>query len=349
MGIGLAKAPGARHAPPPRSRRWWSPARIAMLTAGGAILMTLTILPLLRPTGWPFTPPFHPYFAPGTRLYVDPHNAAAQWVRRNPDDRRAAVIDRRIAARPQALWFTDPDPVSIRAQVTAAVADAARRRAIPVLVAYAIPHRDCGRDSAGGSGAIADYRRWIDGFAAGMGRAETMVILEPDALANVSCLSARQQADRYAALSYAARTLHGSDPRARVYYDAGNSNWQPARTMAKRLRAAGIEHYGNGIALNVSNFNRTHDEVRYGLSVLDRLDDGRLAMVVDTSRNGNGPARGRRAACDPSGRRIGAPPTTAPGADRVDAYLWIKNPGQADGCAAAAGVFVPGNAYRLAR
>ncbi|UGY90951.1 glycoside hydrolase family 6 protein [Streptomyces gobiensis] len=301
-------------------------------------------------TGWPSQT--RPAFPASTRFYVDPENPAARWAREHPHDRRAAVIRNRIAAQPQAAWFTHPDPGMVRRQMRTVVHAARARAMVPVLVAYAIPQRDCEEKSTGGTGDLAAYRSWIDSFARGLGRGTAVVILEPDALALMGCLDPRQRSDRYKALRFAARTLDRHAPGARVYYDAGNSGWHPARTMAERLSRAGFTEYGDGIALNVSNFNATRDEVRYGLSVLQKAGSGeergsRLGVVIDTSRNGAGPTRDRRF-CDPPGRELGTPPTADTGIDRIDAYLWVKHPGQADGCIAEAGTFVPGYAYRLA-
>ncbi|MCW2522044.1 MAG: cellobiohydrolase, partial [Frankiales bacterium] len=54
--------------------------------------------------------------------------------------------------------------------------------------------------------------------------------------------------------------------------------------------------------------------------------------VLDTSRNGNGAAPdGPLSSCNPSGRALGAAPTTAAGAAHADADLWIKHPGESDG------------------
>ena len=53
---------------------------------------------------------------------------------------------------------------------------------VPILVAYNIPDRDCGNHSSGGAANVADYKKWIDGFAAGIGDHKVVVILEPDAL-----------------------------------------------------------------------------------------------------------------------------------------------------------------------
>lgn len=289
-----------------------------------------------------------PYFPVTTRFYTDPDNPAAQWVRGNPHDRRAMVIRKRIADQPQAAWFTDTDQGRVEAQVRQVVRDARARGRLPVLVAYAIPHRDCGKRSSGGMADLSGYRNWIGGFARGIGASRAVVILEPDALAHLTCLKRRQQAERYAALSYAGRTLRGQAAHARIYYDAGNSGWLPSSVMAERLERAGIDRYGDGIALNISNFNATRDEVRYGLSVLRELRLPRLGAVIDTSRNGAGPTHDHRF-CDPPGRKLGTPPTARTGIPGIDAYLWVKQPGQADGCAATAGLFVPGYAFRLTR
>ncbi|MET7934707.1 glycoside hydrolase family 6 protein [Streptomyces sp. NPDC005322] len=294
----------------------------------------------------PSLPVSKPFFPATTRFYTDPHNPAAKWVRDHSRDRRAAAIRKHIAAQPQAAWFTETNESLVEERVRGLVGTAAAQRRWPVLVAYSIPLRDCEQLSSGGIGDVAAYRRWIDAFTRGVGDARAIVILEPDALAHLGCLKRRQRAERFAALSYAARVLERRAPRARVYYDAGNSGWQPARTMAERLRHAGIDRYGDGIAVNVSNFNATGDEVRYGLTVLKELRRPGLGIVVDTSRNGAGPTRNHRF-CDPPGRKLGRPPTAATGVPGVDAFLWVKQPGQADGCAAGAGVFVPRYAYRL--
>jgi endoglucanase len=101
----------------------------------------------------------------------------------------------------------------------------------------------------------------------------------------------------------------------------------------------------NGIFSNVSNFLPTDAEVAYDEQVLAYLGDpSGLHIVVDTSRNGNGPGS---TWCDPSGRALGALPTANTGNPLVDAYLWVKDPGQADGCAAPAGAFDPQLAYAL--
>ena len=54
--------------------------------------------------------------------------------------------------------------------------------------------------------------------------------------------------------------------------------------------------------------------------------------MIDTSRNGNGAAPDSPLHwCNPSGRALGVPPTTATAGPHADAYLWIKRPGESDG------------------
>jgi len=76
--------------------------------------------------------------------------------------------------------------------------------------------------------------------------------------------------------------------------------------------------------------------------------------VIDTSRNGAGPAPDSELNwCNPSGRALGTPPTVATGGAHADAYLWIKRPGESDGTCGKgdppAGTFVNQYAIDLAR
>ncbi len=292
--------------------------------------------------------------APGTgsgKLYRHPDSQVLDWVRDHPDDPRGAAIETGIADRPAAVWFTDPAPATITSQVAAVASGGAARDQVPVLVAYAIPDRDCGGASQGGAPNLDAYDAWIDAFAAGLGSDDVIVILEPDAIAQSDCLSAAGRADRFASLARAGRVVKAANPSARVYHDAGHSEWNTPVEQAALLRQAGAAapDGSDGVFSNVSNFNRTEAEVAYTRRVLHALGaPAGLGAVIDTSRNGNGaPADG--AWCDPAGRALGRPPTLTTGEPRVDAYLWVKLPGESDGCRGRAGAFSPGYAYELAR
>ncbi|MDT0415732.1 glycoside hydrolase family 6 protein [Streptomyces sp. DSM 41982] len=283
------------------------------------------------------------------RLFRFPDSQVADWVDDHPADPRADAIEDGIARRPAAVWFADHSPGTITARVTAVTRAAARADAVPVLVAYDVPGRDCGGASQGGAPDLAAYDDWITRFARGLGDGENIVILEPDAIAQSDCLPAADRAARFASLERAARVLKAAGPRTRVYFDAGHSGWLEPDRAAALLRQAGAARAGDGIFTNVSHFHRTADETAYARAVLDALGGPPgLGAVVDTSRNGNGAPPGG-AWCDPAGRALGTPPTLRTGQARIDAYLWVKLPGESDGCTAAPGTFSPEAAYALVR
>ncbi|MFC9132906.1 glycoside hydrolase family 6 protein [Streptomyces sp. NPDC057099] len=284
------------------------------------------------------------------RLYRHPDSQVLDWIRAHDGDPRHAVIASRIAERPAAVWFADYSPDTLTARVAAVTSGGAAQGRVPVVVPYAIPGRDCGGHSQGGAPDLDAYDAWIDRFAAGLGSGEVIVVLEPDSVAQTECLSAGARADRFASLARAGRVLKDANPRARVYYDAGHSGWNAPGKQAAWLRQAGAASPGSsdGIFSNVSNFHTTADEVAYDRRVLDALGGPEsLGAVIDTSRNGNGaPAEGEW--CDPSGRKLGRTPTLGTGEARIDAYLWVKLPGESDGCKGRPGTFTASYAYDLA-
>ena len=134
------------------------------------------------------------------------------------------------------------------------------------------------------------YQKWINGFAAGLSDRPAVVILEPDALAQLnSCLDSTQQQTRLQMLTYAVKTLQTTNDQ--VYLDAGHANWVPASQMAARLRAADIAQ-AYGFALNVSYYDATDREIGYATE-LDRDLGMAKRFVIDTSRNGAGSAGDR--------------------------------------------------------
>lgn len=262
----------------------------------------------------------------GATLWVDPQSRAAatasSWRASRPAD--AAQLDK-IAAQPQAQWFGNWN-TNIAGDVAAAAASISAAGAVPVFVAYNIPQRDCGGLSGGNDVSVAQYKQWVAGFAAGLGSHRAVVILEPDALANMDCLSATDQQTRLSLIAYAVATLGAAGTTA-VYIDAGHAGWQSASTMASRLNAAGVAGAA-GFSLNISNFVSDADNVSYGHQ-LSALTSGKH-FVIDSSRNGLGPTADAQW-CNPSGRALGTRPTTRTGIDGLDAFLWIKPPGESDG------------------
>ncbi|MFI6823883.1 glycoside hydrolase family 6 protein [Micromonospora sp. NPDC050187] len=280
-------------------------------------------------------------------FYVDPHTSAASWVAANPGDSRAPVIRDRIASVPQARWFTTTNTATVRAEVDALVGAAAAAGKIPILVVYNIPNRDCSGASGGGAPNHTAYRQWVDQVAAGLAGRPATIVLEPDVLPLMTnCQNAGQQAETKASMAYAGKRLKAASAQARVYFDAGHSAWLPPADIAARLVGAEIATSADGISVNVSNYRTTAEAVPYAKQVIAATGVAGLRAVVDTSRNGNGPSGSQW--CDPPGRAIGTPSTTDTGDPAIAAFLWVKLPGEADGCIAGAGQFVPQRAYELA-
>ncbi|MDA0636862.1 glycoside hydrolase family 6 protein [Nonomuraea sp. MCN248] len=285
--------------------------------------------------------------AADSAFYVDPETNAAKWVAANPSDSRAAVIRDRIAAVPQGRWFATYNPSTVRSQVDAYVRAAATAGKIPIMAVYAMPNRDCGGPSAGGAPDHTAYRAWIDQIAAGLGGRPATIVLEPDALAIMTnCMNSSEQAQVQASMAYAGQRFKATSSQVKVYYDIGHDAWLSASEAANRLRGANVSTSADGIAVNTSNYRSTPGLVSYAKSVLAAVGDSRLRAVIDTSRNGNGPSGSEW--CDPAGRATGTWSTTETGDPMIDAFLWVKPPGEADGCIASAGQFVPQRAYDLA-
>jgi endoglucanase len=252
-----------------------------------------------------------------------------------------------IANTPQAYWIV---PGSSAATVAKYTGDAQAAGAIPVLTLYGIPHRDCGSFAAGGFATAADYKGWIDGIASDVGASRAAIILEPDALAMADCLSPDQRQERFDLIRYAVDTLT-RNPATAVYIDGGHSRWTSVDEMAARLNQVGVDH-ARGFSLNTANFFTTDEETGYG-EAISALTNG-SHYVIDTSRNGAGPAPDAPLNwCNPSGRALGTPPTTATAGAHADAYLWIKRPGESDGSCgrgeSGAGRFMNQYAIDLAR
>ena len=267
----------------------------------------------------------------GAQLYVDPNSDAAQAqsaLASSGQSANAALIGK-IAAQPFAKWFGDWSygHGDTAGDVNWWVSAAAAAHSVPVIVAYDLPWRDCGGDSGGGASSPAAYESFIDGMVSGLAGRRAVVIVEPDALAELSCLSAADQTTYYQLLGYAVKQL-STDPLAAVYLDAGNAGWQTPATMASRLTEADVAQ-ARGFSLNVSNFDTTASETAYGTAIDGLLGDT-AHFVVDTSRNGQGPAPAG-AWCNPPGRGLGVVPTAVTSTPLADAYLWIKVPGESDG------------------
>lgn len=291
---------------------------------------------------------------PAIRLAADGNPLAGMPFYVNPDSKgiRSArgagnpTLDR-VVNTPTAYWMDQLSTPAVDAKYIAAAQAAGT---MPILALYGIPHRDCGSFAAGGFGSAGAYRNWIDGVAGAIGGGPAAVILEPDALAMADCLSGDQRQERFDLISYAVDTLT-RNPGTAVYVDAGHSRWVSAEEMANRLNQVGVAK-ARGFSLNTANFFTTDEEVGYGQAISGMV--GGKPFVIDTSRNGAGPVEGDPLYwCNPEGRALGVAPTANTGNPQIDAFLWVKRPGESDGSCGkgepGAGTFVNQYAIDLAR
>jgi endoglucanase len=283
-------------------------------------------------------------------FYVNPDNSAAVWDAANPSDGREPAIAANIANEPSAVWFAGQGTENIAEQTGALVGAAAYWDQLPVLVAYNIPDRDiCAGQSAGGAASDAAYDTWIGGFAGGIADRPALVILEPDALADESCMNSAEISDRDGLLNNAINQFNEQAPDTWVYLDAGNPGWIAAATMASELNSAGLAQ-AHGFSINVSSFYTVAQNVAYGDAINADLsaDYGYTKpFVIDTSRDGNGSNDNQW--CNPDGMKLGPTDQVGGGAEML---LWIKDPGESDGdCGngdgTVAGQFDPQLAYDL--
>ncbi|KAI1383931.1 glycoside hydrolase family 6 protein [Hypoxylon trugodes] len=152
-------------------------------------------------------------------------------------------------------------------------------------------------------------------------------------------------------------------PNVITYLDVGNSNsmdWDRQRNVAAKeiidiYQAAGSPSQFRGFATNVANFNswdllpgefvpaddsrytRPQNEQQFIRILSDALNKNRMLpqavhAIMDTSRNG---VSGLRESwddwCNVNGAGFGIRPTAQTGDERLDAFLWVKQPGESDG------------------
>jgi endoglucanase len=186
-------------------------------------------------------------------------------------DLKDAALIAKMETIPRATWLTGGPAADAAKQVREALVGAKVERAVPVLVVYDIPGRDCGSYSAGGAQTTADYDAYIDGVSAAIGASKAVVILEPDALANLpsdcgynGVDTAALDAARYAQIGHAVDSFESAaNPNVSLYLDAGNSAWHGVGDMAPRLVKAGVLKT-QGFFSNVSNYRLTSQEEQYG-------------------------------------------------------------------------------------
>ena len=284
--------------------------------------------------------------APSALFFTAPDNSAMRdLAAMGGSDQADAKLMRHIAVNSVAVWYVGGDIGSVGQRVKQQADAALAAGKIAVMVVYNIPHRDCGSYSAGGAEA-SNYLQWISTFASNIGAAKALIILEPDATVLTDCLSQELKSERANLLKSAIEKLKTA-ANAKVYLDVGHANWLAADVAASKLLAAGVAQ-ADGFSINVSNFVDDQASISYGQKI--RAIVGKN-FIIDSSRNGKGSASGQEW-CNPKGRALGRVSTVSTGVDGLDAFVWVKLPGESDGSCnggPGAGQFSRALALELAR
>lgn len=306
----------------------------------------------------------------GAAFHVDPDHVANIDATIRAVPARAAQL-RKLEAAPTAIWLDSIAKAGAASRaLDAAGAEESQRRqpVVTVFVLYDLPERDCSAGASAGELTLANngearYKtEFIDPIAAQF-RAHAsqriVVVLEPDSLANVAtnlkvgrCAAAEGLYRR--AIARAVQAL--SMPNVWLYLDAAHAGWLGwARNRAKIaqifrevLQEAGGPEKIRGFATNVSNYDTLRggdlarlepsdpcpDELTYIEKLSASLAEVGITgkgFLVDTSRNGRAGIKSKSGTwCNVAGAGLGERPQAAP-APGVDAYWWIKPPGDSDG------------------
>lgn len=229
------------------------------------------------------------------------------WQSRNYQDALRILA---LVTTPHAAWFATGTADEVRKSVRNTMVLAERQQSLPVLVAYNLPFRDCAQYSSGGAADTHAYKKWIDGFARGIGRGKAIVILEPDGLGIIpynttihgqeewckpTVLDASGKTipapfasadERYIQLNYAVDRLALYAPNAAVYLDASNSGWLGIGEAAYRLTKAGVKR-AHGFFLNVSNYQKTNELIQYGTWISSAIAASSAAPTWAFDEKGN--------------------------------------------------------------
>jgi endoglucanase len=284
----------------------------------------------------------------GRTGFADPDSRTARAAAQAQadGDAEAERVFSRLATTPQGIWLTPEQyPAGevgpVVSDVVAAADDADQ---VPTLVVYGIPDRDCTGGFSEGGLPAEQYGPWLQEIADAAATGNDVVaVVEPDALA--SALECDRRAERVRLVAEAVQ--HLADAGVTTYVDGGHSHWIEPGRLAALLEQVGVADV-RGFVTNVANYQTDEDERAYGERLSGLLGGARY--VIDTGRNGNGSTQDW---CNPSGRAYGTDPSSAPegDAEHLDAYVWVKPPGESDGeCGGGppAGEFWPERALEMA-
>jgi endoglucanase len=253
----------------------------------------------------------------------------------------------RIANTPRFYWYGKFSGDSLtpsrnlndlRLRVCTNIAEAEAKGQVPLITTLRGQAKECNSTYNGG-GTREDNAtvRWYDALADAIGTSRVVIAFEPDSIGTISCQAPSRRSARIKLLRDAVTRL-SQLPGATVYLEGTASDWKDVDYTVTKLRQIGIDKV-RGFMLNVTHFDWTNSNVRYGREVSRKL--GGKHFIVNTSANGRGPvhfyrrigSRNRRITvnCHPQFRGLGPNPTTQTGDPAVDAFMWISRPGYSSG------------------
>jgi cellulose 1,4-beta-cellobiosidase len=298
--------------------------------------------------------------------YVSLVEAAAKAA--SPAD---AALMRKVESFPVGIWLESIERANTVSKIlddVAAVEKKTGKPQLPVFIVYDLPERDCAAVASAGELTIAKggekryEKEFIDKIAAGIKahpKQHVVTILEPDSLPNLATnldkpkCAAADHAYRHG-VAYAVKTL--AMPNVAVYLDAAHAGWlgwghnrdKMAKIYTEVLAEAGGADKIRGFSTNLANYDSLEGGDLHKLEPTDpcpdelsyiKLLDASLtevgikgkAFVIDTSRNGSAGIRTKSGSwCNVRGAGLGERPKANP-APFVDAYFWLKDPGESDG------------------
>jgi cellulose 1,4-beta-cellobiosidase len=305
-------------------------------------------------------------------FFLNPAYTASVEATAKKHPEEAATI-RKVAQYPTAVWLDSIsaiDKLPGWLDEAKKQQDASGKPTLTVVVVYDLPNRDCSAAASAGELKVAEngekrYKaEFIDPitkiFKAHADQ-PIVVVLEPDSLGNLAtnmdlptCQEAKSAYKN--GVAYAIRNF--ALPNVSVYLDAAHSGWlgwddnraKIARVFKTVLNDAGGPQMIRGFALNSSNYtslnnrdgaileptNPCPNELTYAKTLrktLEMYGFKNHGFIIDTSRNGKGQIRKKWGSwCNVKGAGLGERPQAEPQPD-IDAYFWVKPPGESDGVA----------------
>jgi cellulose 1,4-beta-cellobiosidase len=305
----------------------------------------------------------------GAKFYINPEYVKEVEDAAAASPANAETI-KKVAAYPTATWIVMNSFVEKVPKVLDAAAKQSGSDGKPVLsavVVYNLPNRDCAAKSSSGeltveNGGEQRYKtEFIDKIAAYFAKypkQRIVVFLEPDSLPNLvtnvtqkNCAAAEQAYK--SSIAYAITKF--AMPNVSVYLDIGHAGWlgwegnrQKAASVYKEVLAqAGGADKIRGFVTNIANYNTVNsldgkklgpsnpcpDELTYAKKLTEAFAAVGITgkkFVIDTSRNGK-PTRSTWSSwCNVKAAGLGPRPQASPD-PLLDAYFWVKPPGESDG------------------